>query len=194
MTLDDLDFVASLMADPEVMRHYPRCSTREEAREAIIRQRENYATHGYGRWLIQERAEEKPVGLVGVLPQRVEDLEEPEVAYMIDRACWLRGFASEAAAASRDFAFRQIGAPRVIALVRPVNVGSQAVARRIGMLPGRLIVHASLDHVVYSIDRERWIGLERLRVQPGLTGPGPGDLTLAQEELCIGKEDNNFSS
>ena len=123
MTLDDLDFVASLMADPEVMRHYPRCSTREEAREAIVRQRENYATYGYGRWLIQERAEERPVGLVGVLPQRVEDLEEPEVAYMIDRACWLQRIrVGGRGGEPRLRAFRQIGALRVIALVRPVNV------------------------------------------------------------------------
>jgi RimJ/RimL family protein N-acetyltransferase len=161
MTLDDLDFVANLMGDPEVMRYYPRCLTREQAREDILHQRQNYATHGYGRWLIEERAGGRPLGLVGVLPQRVEELEEPEVAYMIDRARWLRGFGSEAAAASRDFAFQRLGAPRVIALIRPVNVGSQGVARRIGMSPGRLIIHAGLDHVIYSMDRERWTELYR---------------------------------
>jgi RimJ/RimL family protein N-acetyltransferase len=170
MTLDDLDFVAGLLADPEVMRHYPRCSTREEARETILRHRENYANYGYGRWLIEERAEGRAVGLVGVLPQRVEELVEPEVAYMIDRAWWRRGYASEAAAASRDFAFQNLGAPHVIALVRPVNVGSQGVARRIGMSPGRRIVHAGLDHVVYSIDRERWSELDR-PLNPGRSGP-----------------------
>lgn len=31
MTLDDLDFVATMLADPEVMRYYPRCCTREES-------------------------------------------------------------------------------------------------------------------------------------------------------------------
>jgi RimJ/RimL family protein N-acetyltransferase len=161
MTLEDLDFVAHLMGDPEVMRCYPRCLTREEAREAILEQRRNYSTHGYGRWLIEDRAGGRPLGLVGVLPRRVEGLEEPEVACMIDRPCWRRGYASEAAAASRDHAFRKLEAPRVIALVRPVNVGSRGVARRIGMRPGRLIIHAGHDHDINSMDREQWTEIDR---------------------------------
>ncbi len=31
MSLDDLDFVATMLADPQVMRFYPKCYSREES-------------------------------------------------------------------------------------------------------------------------------------------------------------------
>jgi hypothetical protein len=31
MSPDDLDFVAAMLAHPEVMRYYPKCYSREEA-------------------------------------------------------------------------------------------------------------------------------------------------------------------
>ena len=31
MSLDDLDFVAAMLADPEVMRYSPKCYSRDEA-------------------------------------------------------------------------------------------------------------------------------------------------------------------
>ncbi len=52
MSLGDLDFVATLLADPEVMRYYPKCYSREEAGAWIQRQINRYAKHGHGLWLV----------------------------------------------------------------------------------------------------------------------------------------------
>src|SRR5580692_3148148 len=38
MSLDDLDFVAAMLADPEVMRYYPKIHTRDEAAAWVQRQ------------------------------------------------------------------------------------------------------------------------------------------------------------
>ena len=38
MSLADLDFVAAMLADPEVMRYYPKCYSRQEAETWIGRQ------------------------------------------------------------------------------------------------------------------------------------------------------------
>jgi RimJ/RimL family protein N-acetyltransferase len=46
---------------------------------------------------------------------------------------WGHGYATEAAIACREFAFREKLAPRLISLIHPENVRSQAVARRNGM-------------------------------------------------------------
>ena len=43
-----------------------------------------------------------------------------------------RGYATEAATAALDFAFETLGWDRVIHVIDPRNVASQAVARRLG--------------------------------------------------------------
>src|SRR5262249_12215178 len=65
----DLDFIASLVSDPEVMRFYPKLLTRDEAREWIDRRLRAYASHGYSFWLVEDRATGEPIGQVGLLPQ-----------------------------------------------------------------------------------------------------------------------------
>ena len=46
MSLADLDFVAAMLAHPEVMRYWPKCYERQEAADWIKRQQERYPTHG----------------------------------------------------------------------------------------------------------------------------------------------------
>jgi RimJ/RimL family protein N-acetyltransferase len=55
MTPDDLDDMAALLGDPEVMRYYPRPKTRDEASAWISWNQRLYRTHGYGLWLLSLR-------------------------------------------------------------------------------------------------------------------------------------------
>jgi RimJ/RimL family protein N-acetyltransferase len=47
MTTDDLDFVAAMLAHPEVMRFYPQLYSRDEAKQWIERQLGRYARNGH---------------------------------------------------------------------------------------------------------------------------------------------------
>jgi ribosomal-protein-alanine N-acetyltransferase len=85
MTLADLDFVATMLADLEVIRFYPKCYSREEAEGWVRRQLGRYAQDGYGLWLAQDRATDEPVGQLGLIRQIVEGVKEPEVGYLIHR-------------------------------------------------------------------------------------------------------------
>jgi RimJ/RimL family protein N-acetyltransferase len=157
MSLDDLDFVAAMLADPEVMRYYPKCYSRAEAATWIERQMKRYARHGHGLWLVLDKITGQPVGQVGLLIQQVRGVEEKEVAYLTARPHWRRGFATEAARACRDCAFEVLGRQRVIALIRPENVPSQGVARKLGLQPeADRIQHSGFEHVVYAMSRDAW--------------------------------------
>jgi ribosomal-protein-alanine N-acetyltransferase len=155
MALGDVDFVAAMLADPEVMRFYPRCYSRDEAHAWVRRQMERYARYGHGLWLVLDRRGGEPVGQVGLTIQDVDGAEEPEVGYLIHRPFWRRGFATEAALATRDYAFNTLGKTRVISLIRPENVPSQGVAAKMGMTVEKPTTHAGLTHLVFGVSRPR---------------------------------------
>jgi [ribosomal protein S5]-alanine N-acetyltransferase len=156
MTMDDLDFVAEMIAHPEVMRYYPKLYSRAEAEEWVNRQMGRYRSHGYGLWLVSDKATSEPVGQVGLTPQIVDGIEEPEIGYLIHRPYWRQGLASEAAIAVRDYAFESLGKDHVISLIRPVNEPSQGVARKFGMQPGRKTIYAGLEHIVFLLTKDEW--------------------------------------
>ena len=69
------------------------------------------------------------------------------------RPWWRRGYASEAALGCRDHAFGALDRRRVISLVRPVNVPSAGVARKLGMTVEKHALFAGLDHQVFAVAR-----------------------------------------
>jgi RimJ/RimL family protein N-acetyltransferase len=150
MTPGDLDFVAAMLDHPEVMRFYPKRYTRDEAQEWIERQVQRYAEHGHGLWLVTEGGSQMPVGQVGLMMQEVEGTWEPEIGYLIHQPFWRRGYASEAAAGVRDYAFNAFGRAKVISLIRPENIPSQGVARTLGMTAQREVDFKGLRHLVFT--------------------------------------------
>jgi ribosomal-protein-alanine N-acetyltransferase len=153
MTWDDLDFVAMMLGDPLVMRHYPKCYSREEAKAWVQKQLERYRDDGHGFWLAASRSTSEPIGQIGLLKQQVDGADEPEIGYLVHHPYWRQGYAAEAAGAVRDFAFGELGKSRVISLIRPVNVPSQRVALRIGLKPEKLTTFKGHESIVFSLSR-----------------------------------------
>ena len=158
LTLEDLDGVAAMLGDAEVMRYWPRTYDRDEARDWIRRQEERYDRDGCGYWLAVERDSSRPVGQAGVLMIEVDGVVEPGLGYIIQRPFWRRGFAAEAAAACRDFTFDALDRPRVTALIRPENLPSRGVAEKIGMTIEKTTEYANYEHLVYVAERHEKSG------------------------------------
>jgi RimJ/RimL family protein N-acetyltransferase len=133
MTLADLDDLASLLGDPEVMWVYPEPYSRDEARTWIDHNRRTYRDVGFGLWLLTLRDTGEFVGECGLTPQMVEGTAEVEVGYHIRTKFQGQGLATEAAGACRDFARTVAGLPRLVALIDHRNLASQRVAAKIGL-------------------------------------------------------------
>lgn len=148
MTHDDLDHMAALLSDPEVMRYYPAAKSRQEAAEWIAWNRRNYAEHGFGLWII-ELDDGTFVGDCGLMIQNVEGEALVEIGYHVGTVWQGRGLATEAASAVRDAA-KDIGIPHLVAIIRPSNRASRRVAEKVGLRLEREIVDSGGDVLVFS--------------------------------------------
>jgi [ribosomal protein S5]-alanine N-acetyltransferase len=153
MEMSDLDFFAGLLSDLRVMRYYPKLYSRKEAQAALERQIFRYKLNGRGLWLMEDKNLRCPAGVLGLLIQVVDFKAEPEIGYMLHPTFWKRGYATEGGIATRDYAFNTLKLPHVISLIRPVNLPSQAVAKRLGMQLNRRTIFYNLEHLVFRIDR-----------------------------------------
>jgi len=155
MISEDLDFIATMLADPEVMRFYPKTYDREEAAQWLDRQLIRYNENGHGLWLVENRETGQPMGQTGVILQQVEGQPLIEVGYLIHKPFWKQGYAIEAANACKEYAFDQLGADCVHSLIRPANIPSQRVALRNGMKPLRLVSFHNLETLLYGVARQK---------------------------------------
>jgi RimJ/RimL family protein N-acetyltransferase len=128
---DDLARLTDLYGRPEVTRWLggPLSVTPVELVERWHRVSDTDPR--YGCWAIETRQPGRVAGTVLLAPLP-DGVGEIEVGWHLHPDSWGCGYATEAARAVIDRAFRS-GVPEVYAVVRPGNTASVAVCRRLGM-------------------------------------------------------------
>jgi RimJ/RimL family protein N-acetyltransferase len=153
MTMSDVDDVTALLVAFDPMRGDRPPSTRDDAVRWIEWQQRNYAEQDFGLWVL-ESTEGAFVGDCGLTVQDVEGTPHVEIGYHLLPAMRGHGYATEAARAVRDHAADH-GVDHLVALVRPDNAPSQAVARRLGMEVERTAYVHGGDALVFGMRLRR---------------------------------------
>ncbi len=151
----DADAYAEMLGDAEVMRFLGgRPLPRAEAWRNMAMVIGHWHLRGYGFWAVEERASGEMVGRVGCwYPEGWPGLE---VGRTLCRQFWGRGYATEAARASLEYAFTRLNQTHVISLIAPDNAASIRVAERLGERPeGEWDVFGT-KVIIYGIGREGW--------------------------------------
>lgn len=148
---NDLGFLVEMLGDPEVMRFWPRPYHAEECEQWIERHRARYRDHSYGYWLALDRALGQPIGQIGLLHQEVGETTELGLGWIVHRPFWRLGYAFEGALGCLNYARDVVGAQRTIALIRPENEPSMALARKLGMSFERVVPYFDFAHAVMAI-------------------------------------------
>lgn len=130
---------AEFHQDAECMRHLGGAMPRSVAWRALAQVVGMWSLRGFGQFSAIEKASGRWIGRVG--PWEPEGWPEREVGWMLHRSAWGKGYATEAARLCLEFVFGELGWPRVTHMIHPLNVGSKAVAARIG---SSLIEHVTL--------------------------------------------------
>lgn len=150
---DDLEFMTEMLADEDVMRFWPRPLDRSEAETWIVSHRERYSHHGFGYWIAISKATGHPVGQVGLLMQEFDGRDHLGLGYMFHRPYWGQGYAYEGSRRCLKYAFEELEANEVIALIQAANEPSRRLAGRLGFVITGQTIYKDFLHGIHTLDR-----------------------------------------
>jgi RimJ/RimL family protein N-acetyltransferase len=153
---------AAMNADPEVMRYLLEPLDRAASDAYLDRIEALLQRQGFGLWALEQAATGRFLGFTGLnpMPPGVPGAGGLEVGWRLASHAWHQGFATEAATAALDVAFRGVGLAEIWSMTAVLNEPSQAVMRRLGMRLHGHFEHPRIEpgnplrpHVVYRITR-----------------------------------------
>jgi RimJ/RimL family protein N-acetyltransferase len=164
-TPHDAEALYNLFADEEIMGGLNRepVSAVERARAMIEEGMGGWRADGLGPFILQTRGtDRRVVGQAGLMifdtrgwtPStwaQAGSHAQPELGWALIQAHWGHGYATEAAAAIRDWARESRSISELVSLISPDNVRSQRVAERLGATPTETVtpLHTRRKTVVW---------------------------------------------
>ena len=160
-TQADFEDLYAILSDPITMQHYPKPYDTAGTQRWLDWSFSNYKTYGFGLWAIVLKETGEFIGDCGITMQPIDGDQLPEIGYHIHKDYWRRGYAREAAAAVRDWAFKNRDFDSLYSYMKYTNVPSYSTARSVGMQKVKEYPDEK-DGIlyVYRITRKEW---EKLR-------------------------------
>lgn len=112
----------------------------------------HWQLRGYGQWTVVEKRTGEVIGRVGLW--HPEGWLGIDLGWIIRRARWNNGFATEAARAALDWAWKNVATDHIISLIQPDNAPSIRVAEKIGERFERKDAMNGGEVMVYGIRRK----------------------------------------
>ena len=155
---EDFDGFCAFTGDAETMKHLGGVQSPAQTWRIITSVAGAWHLDGFHMFSVIEKASGDWIGRIGALypwqwPAR-------EVGWGLISAYWGKGFAQEAVIASMDYVFDRLGWDSVIHTIAPDNLGSAAVATRLGSYnqgPGQLPDPYAAEKVdIWGQTRAEW--------------------------------------
>ncbi|WP_371256749.1 GNAT family N-acetyltransferase [Roseibium sp. TrichSKD4] len=166
---DDLDDLAALCSDPDVMRHFPMIMSYDQSKAYLEKILKKRVSEGFCMDPIIVKETGEFAGFVGLnIPAYKEPLPfDPcvEIGWRLHKKVWGKGYATEAANAWLRFGFETLNLPEIVAFTIPANTSSQRVMERLGMIrdidgdfqhPNLALDHPMSQHVLYRLSEKAW--------------------------------------
>jgi RimJ/RimL family protein N-acetyltransferase len=156
---EDFEAHARFMADTDVVRYLSgEPLSRSDAWRSMASIVGHWVLRGFGFWAVTRKSDGAFIGRVGL--HNPEGWPSLEVGWTLGKEYWGQGYATEAATAAMEYGFLTQRTDRLISVIDPRNVASQAVATRLGETRGEAVVipyqGKTFDAEIWSITREEW--------------------------------------
>jgi ribosomal-protein-alanine N-acetyltransferase len=152
--IDDLDDFYAIMRKEEVVVWLGGSAgkTRDETRATIEKYAAQWEEKGYGVCGVFDRQTGELLGDCGL--NFLKETDEVEVMYAFHPEYWGRGYATEAAAAAVEYAFKTARLDRIIVLSKADNARSKNVIRKLKFQPIGIKRYFGMDLLCYEMGRD----------------------------------------
>lgn len=149
----DLDPLIEIHEHPDVVRFLSgnAAAGRPGAWRTLAMFSGHWNLRGYGPWVVVERATGEVIGRVGLW--NPEGWPGIEIGWVVRRARWDHGFATEAAQAALAWAWQHVATDHIISIIAPDNARSIRVAEKLGERFERPYVLDGKDVAIYGVRR-----------------------------------------
>lgn len=157
----DLDILADINADEEVMQYFPARHDRERTQQFIDRMQKQFAERGYCYFAVEKLSNQALIGFIGLAYQSYEAPFTPcvDIGWRLAKEHWNQGYATEGAKRCLQHAFQEVGLQQVYSVAPAINLPSIQVMKKIGLQFDYDFEHPKLlnfdrirNCVLYSID------------------------------------------
>lgn len=128
MTKNDFDSLYAVLADSDIMQHYPYSFDDNRVNGWIDRNIERYRIFGFGLWAVCLKETGEMIGDCGLSMQNIGEVIKPEIGYHIRHDKQRMGYATEAAAAVRDWTFKNTPFNIIFSYMKYTNIPSANTA------------------------------------------------------------------
>ncbi|WP_370979525.1 GNAT family N-acetyltransferase [Agaribacterium sp. ZY112] len=157
----DLEPLAKINADPDVMAYYPSVQNAEQSTAMAHYFRDLIAQQGWGFWAVERLSDAQFIGFIGLNSPQYKLPVTPcvEIGWRLARTAWGQGYATEGAKAALNYAFDVLKLEQVYSFTSVANKRSRAVMERLAMhnencnFEHPIIAkgHSLREHVLYKI-------------------------------------------
>ena len=154
MTHDDLPATREIVCDEQTMYAWNGAWSDEQNLAGLEKQIRGYKDDGFGRWAVVLKESGLLIGISGLQWCDTDREDVLEIGYLFNRGYWGNGYATEAAIASKRYAFDVANVDEVFSVIRDTNIASINVAIRNGMIIRRRYIRhyngEDMPHYVFS--------------------------------------------
>lgn len=158
MKENDFDALYEVLADADIIQHYPYTFDESRVRNWIQRNKERYRIFGFGLWAVCLKETGKMIGDCGLTMQLIGGEIKPEIGYHIRSDKQRNGYAKEAAIAVRDWTFNNTPFQIIYSYMKYTNEPSVKTAISYGCKQvGEYKDDENEITKVFAISREQWL-------------------------------------
>jgi RimJ/RimL family protein N-acetyltransferase len=139
--MTDFDAFTEILTGPRAA-HIGGALSRASAMEVFLASAGGWQLRGHGLWSVDRSSDASLIGFI--LLQHETGDPEAELGYLFAEAGEGQGFATEAAAAARDFARDVLRWSTVVSYIDPANARSLRVAEKLGAVQDAAMVDGCL--------------------------------------------------